>query len=320
MPITKNAFKRFVIIDQVLRDKQHPPTLKRMQEVCGAQKIEVSLETLSKDIRDMRKEMQVPIKFNPSTQKYYYSDDQFSLRGVRLTTEETKVLQESLTLIRCLLKTELGNKLRHAMEKVLSNSFEAETKTARIPILKTMEPPESRGYDHMDMLLDACKERIPVSFIHYSYTKEVFNSVLFHPCVVREFDNRWYIFGFSETHQAARCFGLDRIYAPKFVDKFFRNTEAASLENFLDHMYGVYPLPESVKEEVMLHSSPFVTKMLNANPIHASQKVTKHRNGTGRISLNLIPTMELVQFIRSYGRDLQIIAPRWLAAYEMQTR
>lgn len=320
MPITKNALKRFVIIDQVLTEKIPPPTLKRMQEVCKAQEIEVSLETLSKDIRHMREILEAPILFDPSKQRYYYSDERFSLRGVRLTSEETKVLQESLSLIRCLLKTELGDKLRHAMEKVLSNSFEVETTASRFPILKTMEPPVSRGYDHMDNLLTACKERIPVSFIHYSYTKEVFNSVIFHPSVVREFDNRWYIFGFSETHQATRCFGLDRIYDPIFVDKFFRGTESAALEDFLNHMYGVYPLPESSKQEVVLHSSPLVTKILNANPIHASQKVTKHRNGTGDISLSLIPTMELVQFIRSYGRDLKIIAPIWLAAYEMQTR
>jgi predicted DNA-binding transcriptional regulator YafY len=291
-----------------------------MIEACAHENIKVSRETISKDIKLMKKRrpegLEAPIAFDFSKQEYYYEDDSFSISGVRLTQEESSVLQESLVLIKCLLKTELGDKLRHAMEKVLSTSIEEPGNILGFPVLKTMEPPRSRGYEFMDLLLHACRARIPISFVHYSYSKEAFNAVVLHPCLVREFDNRWYVFGYSEGHNSARCFGLDRMNEPVLLQRPFWNCERTAIDNFLNHMYGVYPLGEGKLETVTLRASPLVTKVLSANPIHDSQVVEKNRRGVGTLTFTLIPTMELIQFVRSHGRELRIIEPEWLANYD----
>jgi len=324
MPINKNALRRYQIIDHVILQKDlHKPTIKRMIEVCEREGLKVSKETISKDLGKMRQPrpagLDAPIVFNFSTQEYYYEDDSFSISGIRLTREESSLLQESLVLIQCLLKTELGDKLRHAMEKVLSTSIEEPENTLGFPVLKTMEPPRSRGYEFMDLLLQACRARIPISFVHYSYSKEAFKAVVLHPCLVREFDNRWYVFGFSEGHNSARCFGLDRMYEPVLLQRSFWNCERATIDNFLNHMYGVYPLREGKTETVILQASPLVTKILSANPIHDSQRVEKNLRGVGTITLTIIPTMELIQFVRSYGPELRIIGPAWMANYDKNT-
>lgn len=324
MPINKNALRRYQIIDQVILQKDlHKPTMKRMLEVCEREGIKVSPETISKDIGKMRQPrptgLDAPIVFNFATQEYYYEDDSFSISGIRLSREESSVLQESLVLIQCLLKTELGDKLRHAMEKVLSTSIEEPENKMGFPVLKTMEPPRSRGYEFLDLLLQACRARIPISFVHYSYSKEAFNAVVLHPCLVREFDNRWYVFGFSEQHKSPRCFGLDRMYEPVLLKRSFWNCERAAIDNFLNHMYGVYPLGEGNIETVTLQASPLVTKVLSANPIHDSQTVKKNRLGFGTITLTIIPTLELIQFVRSYGPELRITSPLWMANYDRYT-
>lgn len=317
MPIGKNAMLRCLIIDQVISERHYyKPTMKRIIEVCKEKGIDVSTETIQKDIKMMKKDRPngfgAPIKFDFHQQEYIYTDSNFTINGVKLTREDASVLEESLVLIKCMLRTELGDKLRHAMEKVLSTSIEEVDFNERYPILKTMEPPRSRGYEFMDLLLECCKVGIPISFVHYSYKNERFKSIVLHPYVVREFDNRWYVYGFSESHDALRSFGLDRIYEPIKLDRTYRKGNANQILRFLNDMYGVFSLGVEEPIEVILSVDPLTTKFLVAYPIHESQIVHKSPSGYSEISLTLIPTMELIHLVWSYGPAMNIISPKWL--------
>lgn len=325
MPISKNAMRRCLIIDQVISERHYyKPTMKRIIEVCMEQGIEVSHETIQKDIKMMKKERPngfgAPIKFDFQLQEYLYTDPNFTINGVKLTREDASVLEESLVLIKCMLRTELGDKLRHAMEKVLSTSIEEIDLNERYPILKTMEPPRSRGYEFMDLLLDCCKGGIPISFIHYSYKNERFKSIVLHPYVVREFENRWYVFGYSESHDAYRSFGLDRIYEPIKLERDFKKGNTKQIMSFLNDMYGVFPLTNEEPIPVVLRADRLTTKFLSAYPIHDSQVVEKFDFGTSKITLTLIPTMELIQLVRSYGQGLMVVEPIWLVEFTRNTR
>ena len=317
MPISKNAMRRCLIIDQVICDRHyHKPNMQRIIDVCREQGIEVSSETIQKDINMMKKDRPngfgAPIKFDFQLQEYIYTDPKFTINGVKLSPEDASVLAESLVLIKCMMRTELGDKLRHAMEKVLSSSLEEVDQNERYPILKTMEPPRSRGYEFMDLLIDCCKVGIPISFIHYSYKNERFKSIVLHPYVVREFENRWYVYGFSETHNALRSFGLDRIYEPIKLDKKYQKGNTREILSFLNDMYGVFPLEVETPIEVVLRADPLTTKFLTAYPIHDTQELIKFTNGGAHVKLKLIPTMELIHLVWSYGPSLRIIAPDWL--------
>lgn len=317
MPISKNAMRRCMIIDQVISERHyHKPTMQRILELCKSQGIDVSSETIQKDINMMKKARPngfgAPIKFDFQQQEYIYTDPKFTFNGVKLTPEDASVIEESMILIKCILRTELGDKLRHAMEKVLSTSLEEFDNQDHYPMLKTMDPPRSRGYEFMDIFLECCRYKIPMSFIHYSYKNEVFKPVVLHPYVVREFENRWYVFGFSEKHNDYRSFGLDRIYEPIKLQLNYKNGNIKQIRRFLNDMYGVFPLAIDEPVEVVLKADPLTTKFLSAYPIHESQVVEKTLNGSSSISLTLIPTMELIHLVWSYGPSIRILSPLWL--------
>ena len=190
----------------------------------------------------------------------------------------------------------------------------------RFPILSTMEPPLSRGYEFMDMLINACRAETVISFVHYSYTKEKFTPIVLHPYVIREFDNRWYVYGFSENHQENRSFGLDRIYQPIPLTSYYKKGNLKQVLSFLNDMYGVFPLKTDTSEKVVLIADALSTKFLSAYPIHSSQKIDKSPEGFSEITLNLIPTMELIRLIWSYGNGLIIQYPPWLVEQEIELR
>lgn len=325
MGLGKNAMVRFMIIDQVVAQKyMFKPNMQRIIEVCNQNGIDVSSETIQKDINMMKKPkphgIGAPLKFCFREQEYYYTDPNFSFSTFRLSPEEINILTESTLVLKCMLRTGLGDKLRHALERVLSTTLESNSRDERYPIIQTMEPPPFRGYEFMDLFIEACRYNIPLSFVHYSYEKERFKSIILHPYVVREFNNRWYVFGYSENHNEMRSFGMDRIYDPLRLSKHFIHGNSKLILNYLDNMYGIFPIGDNEVQEVILHADPLLTKYLAAYKIHKTQNITKNRFGNSEISFKLIPTMEFIQWIWSNGPRLTLVSPRWLVEKEIRLR
>jgi predicted DNA-binding transcriptional regulator YafY len=160
-------------------------------------------------------------------------------------------------------------------------------------------------------LFAACKNRIPVSFTHYSYQKRRFKAVLIHPVLLKEFDNFWYLLGYSESHKTLRTFGFDRIYEPILLNTKFIPTKQEIVNSYYKDIYGVYPYKNQPKQDIVFFASPIVSNYFEANPIHKSQICEKMDEGYV-FTLQLIPSVELVKTLRSYGSELAVLEPQWL--------
>jgi predicted DNA-binding transcriptional regulator YafY len=275
-----------------------------------------SPETIQKDIANMKLPFpdgfDAPIKFNRTKWGYEYTDPAFSLLGVPLRQDELDAIEEAVDIIRTIGGTRVGDKFNHAVEKVLSSTLERKTEDEEnLPVLQTMVSPPSRGFEHFDLLYKACKERIPVSFIHFSYKKRVFNHIILHPFLIKEFDNRWYVIGYSELHKETRTFGLDRVSEPILLKKKYISSDTKELSTYLKDIYGVYPIPDSKKVKIKIKVSRLGTHYFKAYPLHESQKITKESNGTSFITFELIPSVELARYFLSQGRHVTIIEPAW---------
>jgi len=164
----------------------------------------------------------------------------------------------------------------------------------------------------------ACNEKKPVSFIHFSYKKRTFNHIIIHPFLIKEFDNRWYIIGYSEFHQSVRTFGLDRISEPVMLKKDFIKTDIDQIQEYLQDVYGVFPIPKSKKEFVEIHVSQLGTHYLQAYPIHQSQKINKSNDGSSLITFDIIPSVELARYCLSQGRHVEILKPSWFKQFTIE--
>lgn len=107
MPINKNAFKRYKVIDMLLRNKMRRyPTLEEITEICK-EKLDLknlSSETIKKDIDHMRESQpsgfDAPISYNKQKRGYEYLDPDFVLGGVSLNDSDVDAIKESIDLIR----------------------------------------------------------------------------------------------------------------------------------------------------------------------------------------------------------------------------
>jgi len=326
MPINKNAYQRYVVIDSLLRNKMRPyPTLEQIVAACWERlEIETKPNTIAKDIERMRRLPPVgfdaPIHYDRYHRGYTYTDPDFRIGNLDLTDEDIASIRESLALVQSIGAGRIDEKFGHAMQKVLATVAEAYEQPGQnaAPYLQTMSAPPSRGFAHFELFSQACRAQIPLSFVHYSYRKRTFSAVFLHPFLIKEFDNKWYLFGYSEKHGGVRHFGFDRIYSPQLLKRPFLKFDTTATFETLAHSYGVFPIPGKKKQRVTLKVSSLITHYFEAYPLHESQLMKKNPDGSATLIFEIVPTIEFARLILWHGYHIEQIQPKWLAAFTQE--
>jgi len=318
MAISRSAYKRYRVIDSLLRNIYKPyPTLIDIQGECK-NKLEItpSLDTLEKDIRNMKQSdvYDAPIVFCRKNLGYYYNDLNYSINSIPLTENDISSIKEALDLIKNLGGGNRSNeRFSDAIQKILVAFKEEfpESDTKR-KIILTDYVEGAKGYENFNTLFKACKNKYPVSLSHYSYNNREFKAIIVHPILLKEFENRWYLVGYSESHKSIRTFGLDRIYEPLHLKRKYVDSDEKEVESYCNDIYGVYPIENQPKQRITFLTSAKITNYFEAYPIHSSQKPEKNESGTCFFTIDVVPSMELIRLFRSYGKNLEVISPDWL--------
>lgn len=316
------AIGRYQIIDYLI-SKNNYPTMQDIIKKCTIDlKQTPSPETIQKDIAVMKmdfpKGFNAPILYNLKMKGYYYKDPGYRINKSLLRMEDLKAIYEAADVMRFMGGSGIAEGFSHAAERILSFSLESTLTEEAYPILQTMKPPTSRGFEHFKLFFAACKDKYPVSLIHFSYRKRVFSHRIIHPFLIKEFENRWYVIGYSESHGEVRTFGMDRIFEPVTLAKKYIHSPNDEKEKYLNQVYGVYPIPKKKLTKVTIEVSSLATHYFQAYPLHASQQIKKSGDGSSLISFELIPTVELLRYFLNQGKEVRIKSPAWLIKHTIQ--
>ena len=163
------------------------------------------------------------------------------------------------------------------------------------------------GAEFIPELIEAIKEKKKIQFDHYSFRKKKTKTVNFCPTLLKEYRNRWYLLGFSESHNEIRTFGLDRVKTLLTLEDYHEYKYEETENNGI----GIFSKFSEV-EEVVIKCTEFRAEYLNSLPLHQTQKIIKEEEGYVTFSLDVEITPELFYQLVSYGPEVQIIKPKSL--------
>jgi predicted DNA-binding transcriptional regulator YafY len=329
MPPPSEAALRYAIIDRCLTNLYKPfPTMNDLKYTIERElKTSVSTATIQKDIAQMKKGededgYNAPIKFKRSNQGYYYDLEKypnFTIRSLGLNEKESEAIELAASVLQQFKGIKVNDSYNHAIDKLYS-SLNIKKSDKDKSLTNAIQPEETtymQGMEHFENLVKSIKKKIPVSFIHYSYDKKLFKSIIIHPYLMKESNKRWYLVGYSEEHKEVRYFGLDRIYDPILIDREFIEHHGKDLRSLFDTKIGLTNI-HSLKnknepQEIVFWVSRKMANYIKSMPLHKSQTHEEY-NGYGDImvSITLVPTFELVAMILSYGKHIELISPQWL--------
>jgi predicted DNA-binding transcriptional regulator YafY len=316
MPMNKNALTRYKIIDYLFGQLGGSYTLEQLINAVN-DRLELDLgkgsgikrSTLEKDIRTMRSPFpegfNAPIVNHWGTGVYEYSDKSFSIYNLHLSHRDKQRLRDALSILDQLEGLPHYENLREIMAKL--RLFEGEDEKSR-QIVFFEESHYPGGNKWLKPLHNAIldKKSLRITYAPFSDPKE--SHVVF-PYFLKEYRNRWYIYGWVLKAEAIYNLALDRIddIAPSLAS--FEDHRDESLLNSLRSIVGV-TLPENTNPvKILLRVKHPTLSYLLTKPLHHSQKLVQNESSTGTLEYFLLPNFEFKAEIMRLAQSIQVLEP-----------
>ena len=164
----------------------------------------------------------------------------------------------------------------------------------------------------MDALIDTAIHHQPINLQYRTYSGREINVVV-HPYHVKQYNNRWFLFGLEQSPYGDRISNraLDRIVKFSISDVAFIPNTTIDFSKYFDDVVGVTIPDEPIKKETIVlkfdsDRFPYVV----SKPIHHSQVVLDEEQCT--IQIEVRPNNELYSRIFSFFPQVEVLEPQWL--------
>ncbi|MFY9308129.1 MAG: WYL domain-containing protein [Bacteroidia bacterium] len=314
MALNKEAYIRYKIIDGCIRSRQKPfPSMDDLITTCEKKLGKpFSISTIQKDIKAMKEDEQLsfmaPIKFSKSRNGYYYANPDYSISQIPLQENEIASLLTASDLLQVISGSRVGESFDTAVSKIITSlKGKSDKKENPLPSVLLESPPKQSGWQHFELLLNAIKSKTPLSFIYYSFSAEEFSTDIFHPYQLAEFQNYWYVIGYSESRKRVRVCGLDKIFDPLELKLPYNNSRFNEVKKYNTDMYGIKPIGNQKKQKIAFAAATYMANYLKAHPLHSSQRVAWiDYRGAFVFTINVIPTDELIRWFFTHSDCVQV--------------
>lgn len=315
MPLNKNAYLRYQVIDECLikRSMKYPSPENLLKEIERILDQRISKETLLKDIRDMKKSSDLgfdaPIKYSRSHNGYYYEDPNYTIKKFPVDYEEKESAEFALALLNQSGSLPYLNRFKNFVERALTFSkVQDQLREDLSRYIQFEEPVTVEGLQWIQPLVDAIQLKHVVEIVYTSIRSKKPKERSLHPYLLKEYDDRWYVYGFDERSKEERIFGLDRIQSLETNKqkeyRYFRGNRKDVFKNTIGVSRFVGE-PKEIKLKFYYPQSQYIV----SKPIHESQEVIAEDDESITVKLYLRINYELRSLIRSYGEKVKVIKP-----------
>lgn len=337
MSINKLALIRYKIIDNCLRNSMRKWTLENLVEACSEALYDyegitkgVSMRTVQSDIQTMRSNK---LGYNAPIiivdKKFYtYEDKHYSITNIPLSKQDVDTLSEVVDILQQFKGFQYFEELNDILKRLEDKVYKQKHKGKSYIQFETNVL--LKGLSFIDPLHKAILQKQVVAIQYQSFKAILANEIIFHPYLLKEYRNRWFVLGrkvqaplnspkggrFKKASQPKEhiiILALDRIQSVEHLstEDYIKN-DIIDLDHFFDDTIGVTKTlnqkPHTIVLKIDNESAPYIlTKSL-----HTSQKILRHNDEGLIFSIDVIWNFELEREILGFGEAMQALAPKRL--------
>ncbi len=318
MATTKHASIRYEVLDRCLQKQSEENTQQNLRDLCcdaiaeqdpKYEAAEISLRTFRSDIAYIKSvadkhNVEVLTRLGGKGYYYFYSRSDYSIYKNELSDSEVGQLKCAMQLLSRFKGlpeydsiADLGAKLENKYGIVSGGQTYVE-----------YEHVESTGEEMMADICNCIIKQQPIKITYMPYGKPEKEWII-HPYLLKEYNNRWFLFGYNETEQKISNVPLDRICADyEHVPNAYIPNTFRDFSTFFKDVVGV-TVKDYEPSLITLKASEARYPYIESKPIHSSQQVVNASKGL--FTIKVIPNKELDALILSFGRDLEVVSPDW---------
>lgn len=320
MPASKNALIRYKTIDACLQRRNRLWTLEDLIDACSDALYEyegnmngISKRTIQLDIQTMRSEKlgyNAPIVV--TDHKYYsYSDPKYSITNSPISEQDMKTMTEAVNVIKQLSGFSQFGELEEIINRLDDHVSTLQHKTK--PVIFFEKNDRLRGLNYINMSHDAIVAKRTLVITYKSFKKEDAETFIFSPYVLREYRNRWFMFGHRNRVNMILNLALDRIESMELGDaKDYKEDPQFDPIEYFSKIVGVTKygnFEKNITFWVSAEHTPYVI----TKPFHNTQRVVKqYEDGSADFTIRVIWNKELIREFLGYGNGLIVKSPKQL--------
>ena len=320
MPINKNALLRYQILDRCFSDRHHRYEIEDLVDKVNDALFDmygktVSLRQIRADITYLRDRVayNAPIVARPIEGRrcyYTYEDPHFSIFNNELSVQEVTELRSTIDM----LSRYRGIPGNVWLEEIISKlEYRFGIKTNRENIVVFEQNEKLKGLEFLSAVIEAAINRKTLQLQYRTYGGKETSSII-HPYHVREYNNRWFLFGLEESSNGSPRIAnrpLDRIVKLSMSDVEFIPNTIEDFSTRFDDIVGVStPDAPGNIEHVQLKFDEDRYPYIVSKPIHQSQTIVSNEEHI--IQIDVRPNKELKSIIFSFCPHVEVLSPEWL--------
>jgi len=318
MATNKHAAIRYKVLDICLSNRARKFTFEDLLHACNEALQEINpddagigIRTLRDDLKHMRSAegWNAPIETYRHGSKtcYRYADPDFSISSQPLKQEEMEQLKaamEMLSRFEGLPQFEWVNEL---MPK-LTQSFLLEKREK--PIISFDTNQYLTGLDRLGSLFHDILYKRVLNITYQSYRNPEPIQMVVHPYHLRQYNNRWFLFGLHNDLQKISTLALDRIVdTEENTDVPYTESTLFDPNDYFEDIIGVSRMEGSQLQRIVLFFRKDAAPYVLSKPLHGSQKVVSRSEEGATVSIEVIPNFELETVILSHGERVKVLEP-----------
>lgn len=311
MATNKNAILRYNALDKCFSNPYKKFYVEDLIDYCSealtehyAKVTSVSRRQIYEDIDFIRSEAgyAAPLEAHKDGRKTYYrySDPDFSILKTPLTTAEIEQLNlafDTLSRLKDLAGFGWTEGLKTKLKAGLSQDHQ---------VISFEENEFLKGVEYLSPLYQYIINKQSLQITYQSFTIETPNRFPVSPYYLKQYNNRWFLFGWNATVNKLQNLALDRILHIEADSNTYTN-QNVDFEHYFEDIVGVSNPPDAEVEQIQIRLSDNIIPYIHSKPLHGSQRL----NGN-LLSLEVKLNYELESLILSYGENLTVLSPQKL--------
>lgn len=321
MPTNKNALIRYKYLDRLLSDHHHFYDIHDLTENVNDMLYEdgfpeVTQRCIEKDLVSLEgAPFSAPIeRFRKKGKNCIaYSKRSFSIFTKELSDEEANLLREVLSTIG---QFDGLDNFKWLDDFKIGLGLEE-----RRQIISFSNNPYLQNSNLLGTLFDNISNEVVIKLSYHTFSDEAIRCIDFHPYLLKQYNDRWFLLGAADSDMKILNFALDRIdeVEPLPEKKYIECPKELS-EHFED-IIGVTLYEDRPIEHILFWVSDASNDYVVTKPIHESQKqyqgeeeqrlrtLYQKCEGGSFFSIDCIKNYELIRELCSFGPTLVVLSP-----------
>lgn len=313
MATNKHAILRYKALDKCFRNKYRKFYLADLINYCNqylhehaSADISISRRQIFDDINFMKSEggYNAPILSIKDGRKvfYRYEDPDFSIDKSPINPIELEQIYTAVEIFSRIQGLPNFEWISELATK-LTDAVDLRPKT----IIAYESNPYLKGLEFLPLLYQYIYNEAVLHITYKSFKSEENTHYIIHPYFLKQYNSRWFLFGWNHERQALQNLALDRMLKIDIEEEMLYEPSSIDFQEYFEDIIGVSNDENAPVDTVILQLSDHIIPYIQSKPLHGSQKI----NGN-TLELNVKLNYELESLLLSYGEHIRVLQPRVL--------